>query len=227
MALFPTLFGRKRNPEQEANRYLEQIPGIGRESFNPFIQQGQQAQEALSPIYGQMAQNPMDYLNQILGGYQPSAGYQYKQKQLMDTARNAAAAGGYAGTPYDQREQTELVNSLLGQDMQQFLQNVLGIQGAGIGGYEGAVGRGYESSGMLADLLSGKLGSQAGLAYQGAQQNNANRSQRTNAALNMIAQGLSAAATGGMAGMAGMAGAGGMSALSGLSQGNFGASQWR
>lgn len=49
-----------------ANQYLSQIPGVGQQYFNPFIQQGRQAQDMASQRYNEMSANPMDYINQIV-----------------------------------------------------------------------------------------------------------------------------------------------------------------
>ena len=48
-----------------------------------------------------MANDPNGYYNQLLQGYQPSAGYQYQENKLNQLGHNTAAAGGYAGTGGD------------------------------------------------------------------------------------------------------------------------------
>lgn len=144
---------------------LQQAYGMGKETFDPYIQRGFGAQDKLSEQYGRMSQSPMDFLNQIISGYSPSEGYKFKEKNALNAARNSAAAGGISGTYNDQLGQAEMVSGLLGQDMQQWLQNVLGIQGAGLSGLENEAGRGFGASQSLADLLGNVSGSQAGLAY--------------------------------------------------------------
>ncbi len=146
-----SIFGGRNSGKKDLNR----LAGYGQQAYNPFIQQGQQAQQQLSPQYSQMAGNPTDFYNQILQQYQPSAGYQHQAGKLNQLAHNKAAAGGYAGTAGDIFEHGEGLQGLMGQDMQQFLQNILGIQGAGQQGLEGQVGRGFQASGSLADYLGG------------------------------------------------------------------------
>jgi len=162
-ALF-NMFG-KRNPARRAGRDLAQIQGYGREAYNPFIQQGQQANQYLSPLYQQQATNPFGQYNEIMNQYQPSAGYQYKQNKLQDFAHNTAASGGYLGTDYDVKERNEMISALLGEDMQQFLSNILGIQGAGQAGLEGQANRGFQAAGGLADFLGTAGSQQAGANY--------------------------------------------------------------
>jgi hypothetical protein len=160
------------NPSEKAMPYLNQIPGVGRQYHEPFIQQGQEAQGKTRPLYEQMAQDPNAFLNALMEGYTPSRGYQTREKVLGQALRNSAAQGGYAGTPFAQREQGELINDLLGSDQQQYLSNLMGIQGQGLGGLEGMVGRGYASSGNLADYIGNALGQQGALAFQGQAQQN-------------------------------------------------------
>ena len=158
------MFGA-RNPARNAGNDLGKIQGYGQQAYNPFIQQGQQAGQQLSPMYQSQAQNPTGQYNDIMSQYQPSAGYQYKQGKLNQMMHNTAAAGGYAGTGGDQQQRGELTNSLMGEDMQQFLKDILGIQGAGMKGLEGQAERGYGAAGNLADYM-GTAGSQnAGANY--------------------------------------------------------------
>jgi hypothetical protein len=167
-------FGRN-NPSRAAGKELGKIEGYGRDAYNPFIQQGQNATNQLSPQYQQMAGNPTDFYNNIMNQYKPSAGYQYQENKLNSLAKNTAAAGGYGGTPGAVSEHSELINQLLGGDMQQFLQNILGIQGQGQQGLENQVGRGFQASGNLADYLGTNSMMQAGNQFSGQRQQNENR----------------------------------------------------
>ncbi len=168
------MFG-KNNPGRAAGSALAPIPEYGKQAYNPFIQQGQQAQQQLNPLYGQMTNNPQDYYNQLLSGYEPSAGYQHRQNNLNQTAHNAAAAGGYAGTGGDIEQRTQLINELMGGDIRQYLNDIMGIQGQGQKGLEGQVDRGFDASGALADYLGGAAGQQAGYNTFTRHQQNVNR----------------------------------------------------
>lgn len=178
MSFFDDLFGGGggdspyQDPAAAAMPYLNQVPGVGKEYYNPFIESGRQAEGITNPIYGQMTQNPQDFLNSIMRGYSPSEGYKFKEKYLQQGAHNTAAAGGLAGTENDVLNRNELVRESLGQDMQNYLENVLGIQGRGLTGQEQRTHRGFLGSKELADFLRGNLESQATLAFQGAQGQN-------------------------------------------------------
>lgn len=173
MGLVDNLFGN--NNQQDPMQYLNQIPQQTGQYLNPYIQEGRQAGTAAQGQYSQMAQNPMNFLNQIMQGYQPSQGYQYKSDVLGKDLANTAASGGFRGTNEDQRQRAELINSLMGQDMQQYLQNVLGIQGTGLQGQELGAGRGFQASGDMANILGTNLSQQAGLRMNQNNQSIADR----------------------------------------------------
>jgi hypothetical protein len=176
MAFFSDLFGGGdyQDPAAAAAPYHAQIPGVGKEYYNPFIKSGQEAEQIANPIYGQMSQDPNAFLDNIMRGYTPSEGYRFKERYLQQNAHNTAAAGGFAGTENDVLGRNEMVRGSLGQDMQEFLANILGIQNQGLQGQENRVNRGWYGSDALAKLLSGNLESQASLAYQGAHGQNVN-----------------------------------------------------
>jgi hypothetical protein len=64
------------------------------------------------------------------------------------------------------------VQGLLSKDMQQFLENALGVYGKGLSGTEGVSNRGYDASGKLNDMLGSNLNQQGTLAFNNAQNKN-------------------------------------------------------
>ena len=223
-AVLPGLFGRGGgNKASEAGQeYLRYIPQHGHQAYDPFIQQGQQVFKGL-PNYQQMAQNPVEHLNQLLAQYQPSTGYQYRHANAMRGASASAAAGGVAGTPDDQRARAELVNGLMADDQQQFLKNIFDVQGFGTNGLEHQVDRGFQASGDLANYLGGNLGQQGQLAFQGRNQQQANKYGLINQLL-----GAGAGAFGAYQGAQGMQnfgqgmnGGGGFNPLNGINRGAY------
>lgn len=170
------------SPHKQAEPYLKEIPGFGREAYNPFIQQGQEATSG-RPDYARMAQDPLGYYNELASGYKPSQGYQNRLEQAMRDADATAASGGYRGTMDDQRGRAELVDKLMGEDFQSFLQNVLGIQGTGAAGIEGIIGRGFDASSNLADYLGAANLNSANSAFQSKAHQNTNKFALLNALL--------------------------------------------
>lgn len=182
----------REDPAKAANEYLDKIPAVGHQYYDPFVQGGQEAGGILKGEYGKML-NPNDFIANIMKGYSLSPGASYKRDLLTKGIGSTAAAGGYAGTPEHQREWGEMADKLLSGDMQQFLQNALGVYGTGLSGEQDIYGKGYTATGSLADLLGGTLSSQAGLGFQSGSQTNARRDALLNAIMKVLSQGAGAA----------------------------------
>ena len=202
-AALPGVFGRGRggggggggggageNPADAARPYLNQIPNVVEPYYDPFIKSGREAEAINNPIYGRMAQNPAEFLDEIMRRYNPSEGYRFKEREMARAAQNSAAQGGFSGTRNDQMSQADMIRGLLGDDMQEYIKNILGIQGGGLQGQELRTERGYNASAGLADTLANTLMSQGSLGFQGGQQrlenNRANQMFRENRRNNMI-----------------------------------------
>lgn len=166
------LFGTRKDPGHEAMRYLSQIPGISHQTYDPYIQQGQAAGGILGQQYGQMAQDPAAFYEQLMQGYQPSKQYQMQNEAAQRAAAASAAAGGMGGTQQDIAGAAQIADRLMGEDMQRWYANVSGLLGAGLGGEQGLYGTGFQASQGLGSDLSNVLGQQAGLAFHGAQNKN-------------------------------------------------------
>lgn len=199
------------NPADGAMKYLDQIPaqlkdiyGQQKDLFNPYIQQGKDAYGQLNPIYGQMAQDPAAYLDNMMKGYAPSRSYQLKKDEMLRGASNTAAAGGMRGTGSDVTAQAKLTDSLMGDDMQQWLNNTMGLQGRGMQGLGNFYDAGLNATGQLGQAgqaygsdLANLMGTKAQLAFQGsANQNQATADRRNmwiNGASNLLGAGLGGA----------------------------------
>jgi hypothetical protein len=191
MGMFDSIFGEKEDPQAAANQYLKQIPGVGQKYYNPFISSGRKAGGILEGEYGKLM-NPTSFIDEIMKHYNESEGSKYERNELGRDIGATAAAGGFAGTPEHQKEYGDMAQKLMSRDMQTFLQNALGVYNTGLSGEHDIYGKGYEASGSLADMLAGNLGSQAGLAFQNASQNNANRYGLMNAVAKALATGAGA-----------------------------------
>jgi len=157
-----------QNPANAAQPYLNQIPGVGHQYYDPYIQHGQ---------------NPGEFMNQLQQGYKPSDEYKFKSDELQKGMRAMGGAGGYGGTPYHQMQYGEQADKLLSGDMQQYLKNALGIYGQGL-----------SASGSMADLMGSNLAQQGGLAFQGQQGQNQGRQALMSALMKMLSQGAGAGA---------------------------------
>lgn len=201
MALFGNLFGHYKDPSKAAMPYINQIPGVAHQAYDPYIQQGQQAGQNLSPLYQSLANDPSAFYNNMMQNYKPSEGFQLKQKEALGAAGNTAAAGGYRGNQADMINATNISNRLMGEDMQQWWNNIMGLQNTGIAGQQGMYNTGYNASANLSGDITNALGQNAQYAAQGAQGRNQNNQAMMDAFLRFLGQGAGAAAqvyTGGM-----------------------------
>lgn len=188
MLMWP--FGQdEEDPSAAAKQYLDQIPGIGKQYYNPFIERGAKADEQLGGQYNELLTNPVGFLNNIMKQYQPSEQYGANRDMLSRELSNTAAAGGISGTPFHQQQQGDMIRKLLSQDQQQFYQNALGNYTSGMQGRQGESNKGFLASNWLTDLLGGALNQQAGLAFRGAEDKNASNDAFTK----LLMQGLGAA----------------------------------
>ncbi len=199
MSILSTIFGGGKNPANAASPYLDKIPQVGHDYYDPYITQGSTAGGTAQRQYDTMTNDPTGFMNKLMESYAPSGAYQYQKGILSKEMGNTAAAGGIAGTPLDQQNQAEGIQGLLSKDMQQYLQNALGIQGRGLQGEETVSERGYNASKGLADIIGGSYNQKGSLAFQGAQQKNSNQNQL----LQALAQALGGAAGFTMGGPAG------------------------
>lgn len=171
MGLFDFLSGGQ-DPSQAAAPYLNKIEPMERENYSPYINRGNDAYNTLSPQFEQMTKDPAAFLEMLMGSYEPSKGYGLRRDEALRSAGNSAAAGGMRGSINDINNEAHITDSLLGDDMQQWLQNVLGIQGTGMSGESHFADEGYDATKNLTGDLSNLYGTQGQLAYQGASSQN-------------------------------------------------------
>lgn len=173
MGFFDFLTGGK-NPADAASPYLDRIPGELQKYLDPYINRGNSAYDKFNPQLNDMTSDPAAFLEKISKDYQPSRSYQLKRDEALRAAGNSAAAGGMRGSLQDIEGESRLTDALMGEDMQQWLNNVLGIQGRGIQGQQHLYDTGYDASKGLSGDLANILGTQAQLAFQGQNQKNQN-----------------------------------------------------
>ena len=182
MSWLSNILGGGKNPADSAMPYLNQIPDTLRQYFDPYAQTGLEAKDRLSGEYDNLLSDPQSFINALMSGYEESDAYKGRRDEALEAAGNSAAAGGFSGTPIDQKRQADMVNSLLSQDQQQYLQNALGAYGLGLQGEQGLFNTGYNAANQLGGGLANLLQSQGSLAFQGQSQQNTNQ----NALLNSL-----------------------------------------
>jgi hypothetical protein len=167
MSWLSDFFSGGKNPADAAMPYLNQIPGMAKGYYEPYINKGNEAYNTFNPEINQMTSDPAAFLEKIMKGYEPSRGYQLQRDEALKAAGNSAAAGGMRGSSNDISNEARISDALQGEDMQKWIQNVLGIQKQGQTSEENLYNTGYNASNALSGDLSNVLGTQASLAFQG------------------------------------------------------------
>jgi hypothetical protein len=180
-----SLVGTK-NPANDAQKYLGQIPGTMQPYYQPYIDKGRGALDTLYGQYGNLINDPSELLKKIGSQFQESPGYQYEMDEAMKSAANAAASGGFLGSPQHQLEAQRNAAGIASKGYNDYLQNALGLYGTGLQGLGGINEMGFRASTGLADNLAQTLMSQGNLAYSGR----ANRNQMLGGGIGNIIGGL-------------------------------------
>lgn len=158
-----SIFGGKNGASGIADETYKK----GQDIYNPYIDAGQQAYGQMQPELEGMTSDPGGYYEKMMSGYKPSEGYQFKRDELMRALKNSAAAGGMAGSTQDMMNEGGALDKLLSGDMQEYFQNVFGLQGRGLAGEQGLYGTGFGASQKLGDLMSSVGSQKSNLAEKG------------------------------------------------------------
>lgn len=181
------------NNDKRVNRYLDQIPGVLHEGYDPYINAGKQSLGHLGDISGEyenMYKDPNAIIQRLGAGYHESPGYKWKLGQGENAINNAAAMNGMIGTGQHQQQAGELANHLADQDYNDYLKNILGIYGEGLHGRTGIeqdiFGKGYDASSNLATSLANALFGRAGIERQRGSESNALNSDMYSSILSLL-----------------------------------------
>jgi len=147
MSLWDALFGNQKNPADAAMPYLDKAGNALHQGYDK---------------YAAIGDDPAAYLEKLMQAYKPSRSYGLRNEEAQRAAGNAAAAGGMRGSPNNSLNSARIADSLLGEDMQQWLGNVFGQQKLG-----------YDASTGLAGNLANLYGQQGQYSFQGQREQNA------------------------------------------------------
>lgn len=176
------------DPAEGAQGYLSQIPGEEGKYLNPYMQAGMGALPGLQQQYGALTADPGGVLSKIGAGFKASPGYQYNVQQATEGAKQAAAAGGMAGSPQSQTELAKAISGMASQDYGNYMQRALGLYGTGLKGEQGLYGTGFQAAGGMASSIQRMLEQQAQAQY-------AAQASQSKAGAGLVGQVLGAAGT--------------------------------
>jgi len=164
-SFFGGLFGDSGSPYADAmkqfQRYYKQSQGMQ----NPFYQAGISGMGNFQDWLGKM-KDPSSFINNLMGQYQQSPANKFLQDQAMRAGTNAASAGGLIGsTPFSQQMQQTSAN--IGQQgMNDWLQNVLGINNQ-YGAGQGTLMQGGQHAADMMSSLAQMMGNNMGAGAYG------------------------------------------------------------
>lgn len=174
--LFNVFGGGGKNPATQANKYLDQIPGQVSPYYQPYQQAGNEALGNVQNEYGKLTNNPGEFYNQLASGYQESPGYKFQLNRALGAGNNAAAMGGYLGTPQHQESNMEIAQGLTSKDYEDYLNHVMGLYGQGLQGQQGISNQGFQANTDYGNLLAQLQNAKANYAFAGQAGQNAARS---------------------------------------------------
>lgn len=213
MGFLDTLFGGKAGGTGEAEetmqQQMEQQQKMLQQSLgylSPYEQIGSQAMGDYTSALGQYA-DPTQLYSKIMGTYQQSPAAQFQEQQGMGQLQNTMESQGLAGSGQEAKDVLGYSQGLSSQDMQQYLQNTLGMGQTYLSGMGGVAQLGPQMAMQEAGLTQGTAGQLGGLSEALAQlQQQGGQS---------YSAGLMGLLGGGLTGLGSYAGGGGLSGLFG------------
>lgn len=178
-----SLFGNKKKsaaPMNAANPYLNQIPGAMKPYYQPYMDAGSDALNKTKGEYESLIGDPTAKYNKFAEGYKESPGYKARLEEAMREITNAQAAGGMAGSGQHQQYAADKALDLHEKDFEDYMNHVMGLYGAGLGGEQGLENQGFSANTDYANMLANIYGQKAGMAYEGANAKNTGESQGWN-----------------------------------------------
>lgn len=120
------LFGDSGKPYDDAMKQYREWMGKAQGTQQPFLDAGTGAiGDYQDWLKGQ--KDPSGFMNNLMGQYQESPYAKYLQQQAMNAGNNSASASGMMGSSALMQQQQQNAGNIASQDMNQWLQHVLGI----------------------------------------------------------------------------------------------------
>lgn len=165
--MFGGLFGNSGDPYKKGWEAYQPWAQKGIDVQNPFYQAGTGAIPGYQDWLNGM-KDPSAFYNNLMKNYQESPQAQYLQQQAMRGGMNAASASGMAGsTPFAQ-QMAQTSEGISQNDMNNWLNNVLGINSQYGQGLGKEVGWGQGAANQQTNLYN-QMGQAAGGAAYGQQ----------------------------------------------------------
>lgn len=165
--LFGGIFGNSGAPYSDAMDQFQKYFKMSQGAQNPFLQAGQQGMGNYQNWLSGM-QDPSKFINNQMNNYQASPWSQFEQQQAMRAGQNAGSAGGLTGSSPLTMQMQQNAGNIASGDMNQWLQNVLGVNTQYGAGQAGLMNTGQHAADMMSQL-SQNMGMQMGSGAYGEQ----------------------------------------------------------
>jgi hypothetical protein len=151
--LFGGMFGNSGGPYQDAMDQYSKYLDKGTEAQNPFYKAGTGAIGNYQDWLGGM-KDPSGFINHLMGQYQQSPWANFQQQQSTRAAQNLGSATGLTGSTPLQMQAQQNASNISSEDMQKWLQNVLGVNTQYGAGQKGLIDTGANSANSLSNMYS-------------------------------------------------------------------------
>ena len=155
----------QKNLFNGSNEYLKQIMPLLQQMYQPYVDKGQGALNKTYDEYGKLINDPSAMYNKIASGYTQSPGYQFNLQQGTNGINNAAAAGGFIGSPAEQQQMGQMSSNLASQDFNNYMGQATGLYNTGLSGMNGVSQQGFNASQGIANGGIDAMKMQAALKY--------------------------------------------------------------
>jgi hypothetical protein len=176
------------NPADVAMPYLNDLPGMVKPIYDPYMDAGKQSLNTIMGQYGNLVNDPNKVMTMLGQGYKESPGYQFQMREAMNAANNAAAAGGGIGGTQHQNQSATIASNLANKDFMDYLSGMMGLYGQGLEGYGGINQLGYTASNEYGNTLGNNQMNKANMAYLGQSNKNQFNANQANANSNLFSQ---------------------------------------
>jgi hypothetical protein len=157
------MFGDSGKPYDKATEQYNKYMNMGQGVQQPYLDAGKQGLGNYQDWLDKQ-KDPTKFINDLMGNYKESDYAHGLQQQAMNAGNNAASASGMMGSSALMLQQQQNAGQIASGDMNQWLQNVLGINTQYGEGQKDLKNGGQNSANALTDMynnMGGKMGEAA------------------------------------------------------------------
>jgi len=158
-------YDEARQAIQQGMGQQQQIEQRGEQAYQPYLGAGQYAIPKYEEALGAYS-DPNALYQQMMSQYRESPELQAQIQAGEQAAGRASAASGMLGSGAEMQHAAERAQSLRGQDVQNYLNRMLGMRGQYLSGLGGLAGMGEQAAGGIGQM-TGQLGQEIGQGYGG------------------------------------------------------------